>query len=185
MSLQDQLRKMGLVKDKQVRSAEKQKRVEQSRRRQAKLPVVDPLREIAEQQRAEQAARHREVNRQREERLRARAVAAEIRQLVDAHRVTRERGDIAFNFVVGKKVKRLYVTAAQRDELVAGRLRIVVSGQERGAADEQFDFVSAAIAERIAERDAQRVAAWKPATAADGADDAHYARFKVPDDLDW
>lgn len=183
MSLQDQLRKAGLVKDKQVRSAEKEKRVQATRKRQAALPVIDPLREIAEQQLAEQAARARQVNAQREERLKARAIAAEIRQLIDGHKVAREPGDVAYNFIVGKKVKKIYLGAAQREELVAGRLRVIVSGGAKGTPSEQFDLVPAAVAERIAARDAGRVVTWRPA--ADAAEDEYYAKFKVPDDLDW
>ena len=185
MSLQDQLRLAGLVKEKQVKNVKKRQHAEQVQRRKTALPVIDPLRQLAQAQLAEKAEQDRLLNLKREEKLKARALAAEIRQIVETHRVPRAKGDIAYNFVMGTKIKKMYLNAEQRDDLMAGRLRVVVTG-------DQFDLVPPAIAEKIHARDARRVAPpphqqgrQQSEQPGDRELDDHYAKFKVPDDLDW
>ncbi len=177
MSLQDQLRKAGLVKEKQVKNVQKRQHADNVRQRKTAERVPDPMKQLAQQQLSEKAERDKTLNRQREDKLRARAIAAEIRQLVETHRVSRGSGDIPYNFVVGKKIKKMYVSAEQRDALIAGRMRVIVTG-------DQFDIVPPEIAQKIAERDPARVAPLR-AGEASSADDEHYAKFQVPDDLDW
>lgn len=177
MSLQDQLRKAGLVKEKQVKNVQKRQHADDVRRRKTAERVPDPMKQLAQQQLAEKAERDKALNQQREAKLRARAIAAEIRQLVETHRIARGSGDIAYNFVVGKKIKKMYVNAEQRDALIAGRMRVIVTG-------DQFDLVTPDIAQKIAERDPNRVAPLRQGDST-STDDEYYAKFKVPDDLDW
>lgn len=178
LSLQEQLRRAGLVKEKQVKNVQKRQHSDDVKRRKSAERVPDPMKALAERELAEKAAKDRELNLQRQAKLEARARAAEIKQLVDTHRVARDGGEIAYNFVLGKKIKKMYVRPEQRDALVSGSLRIVLTG-------DQFDLVPAAIAERIAERDPKRIAPLRNSGTGNAADDEHYAKFQVPDDLDW
>ena len=84
-----------------------------------------------------------------------------------------------YNFVHGKKIKRIYLPEAQRDQLVNGNLVVVNN-------DGLYHFVSKAVAEKIALRDPKRIiVAHSDAPTEPSEDDEYYAKFAVPDDLDW
>ena len=171
--LQAQLMKAGLVKPEQLRRAEQQKR--DAVKRGDKPPVVDR----AQQQAQLKADADRERNRKRDEQLARKALAAEIRQLVEAHRLDRRGAEAAYQFVDGSKIRKLPVHEAQREQVMKGALAIVRFGGG-------FELVPPPIAEKIAQRDAGRVVNLTAAADAptDAADDP-YADFPVPDDLMW
>lgn len=171
--LQAQLLKAGLVKPEQLRRAEQQKR--DANKRGEKPPVVDR----AQQQAQLKADADRERNRKRDEQLARKALAAEIRQLVEAHRLDRRGAEAAYQFLDGSKIRKLPLHEAQREQVLKGALAIVRFGGG-------FELVPPPIAEKIAKRDAGRVVNLsQPADAeVDSAVDP-YADFPVPDDLMW
>lgn len=173
MSLKDQLLKAGLADAKKARRAEHEKRV------QAKNPAADSAEKLAQQARAEQAERDRALNRAREEEKEKRALAAQIRQLTENHRIARTGGDQPYQFTDGKKIKKLYVTAAQQDQLARGQIAIVRLG-------EGHELVPAVVAEKIRQRDAEAVVLLNTRPAAGTSDpDDPYAAYQIPDDLMW
>lgn len=125
---------------------------------------------------SEKSARDRLLNLQREEQAKARARNAEVKQLIETHRLVRTDGDVVHNFVLGKKIKRLYVTREQQAQLIAGT--IVIATQK-----DRHDLVPADVGEKIQQRDPRCVVMPRKPTAGE-LDDA-YAAFQVPDDLDW
>lgn len=149
-------------------------------------PRVETPTDRARQVIAEKTARDRKLNQQRELQALGTARNAEVKQLIETHRVPRGEGDISYNFLLGKKIKRLYVNAAQQEQLIAGTL--VIATQK-----DRHELVPRAIGEKIFARDPRcvvlpRAADGSGAAAenADGADaDDPYAQFKVPDDLTW
>lgn len=175
--LQAQLLKAGLVKPEQLRWAEQQKR--DAAKRGEKAPTVDRARQQAQQK----ADADRERNRKRDAQLARKALAAEIRQLVEAHRLDRRGAESAYQFLDGGKIRKLPLHEAQRQQVMKGALSIVRFGGG-------FELVPPPIAEKIGQRDAGRVvtltAAADPPTEApaDAAPDP-YADFPVPDDLMW
>ena len=56
-----------------------------------------------------------------------RAIAAQVRQLITLNRQPKD-GDVAYNFVDGKAVKRMHVSQRQQDGLVRGQLGIARLG---------------------------------------------------------
>lgn len=177
-SLQDQLLKSGLVDDQKLKQARTQKR-KKARTGGAKSGDArsEAAREQARQAQAEKARRDRELNRQREEAARLKALENELRELIHHHRLSRDGGDVAFNFSDGSNLKRLYLRREQHRQLVAGALAIVRQ-------DAFYELVPADVAERVAARQAERVVVLnRPGEEDDGADE--YAEFKVPDDLMW
>lgn len=173
MSLKDQLLKAGLADAKKARKAEHEKR------QQAKDPQAETAQKLAQQVQAEKAERDRVLNRQQQHEKDERALAAQIRQLIEAHRLERKGGDISWQFTDEKKIKKLYVSAAQRDQLTRGQIAIVRLG-------DAHELVPAIVAERIRLRDDAAVVLLNlktPSTEAD-ADDP-YADYKIPDDLMW
>ena len=189
-SLRDQLVKAGLATSKQAKKAENQSRAEQLKRQKAqkkgnpdatKGSETSPQ-EKARRLKADKARKDKDLARQRNDKYAQRALRAEIRQLVQAHdqrsKVTDEDA-VAYNFLHGKKVKRVYVTAAQRDSLSAGRLVVINN-------DGNYHFVTPEIAAKIEARDPKRIIVAHQETAKEkGPDDDFYAQFEVPDDLDW
>lgn len=177
MSLRDQLIQAGLVSEKQARAATEHKRPQQVSRKKP-VPLTEQQRRMQQAQ-AEKAARDQALNRKQLEKAERRARRAEIRQLVEQHRVAPVESEDWFNFLDGSKIKRIPVTPELRASILRGDLLIVHS-------DHRYDLLPAAAAERIRERDPSAVikadaAAEVPTTPVDAA----YKDFVIPDDLMW
>jgi uncharacterized protein len=211
-SLRDQLVKSGLATIDQARKAERQARAEKQalrrgdvppanaeapgdqpqtkKQKKGRRPAADPnspaaVRARAQQQAAEKAERDRELARVVNEKAAAKALRAEIKQIAqqnDQRPKTARDDDVPYNFLHGKKIKRIYVTREQQIQLSNGALVIIND-------DGRYHMVSAPVAEKIRSRDPKRIIAAhdqnesKPV--APGSDEEYYARFEVPDDLDW
>ncbi|MDJ0806958.1 MAG: DUF2058 domain-containing protein [Gammaproteobacteria bacterium] len=176
-SLHEQLMKAGLVDAKQVNKAKKAKQRKEKEQRHKKHKLEDEATRLAKQARAKDVERDRELNRKRQEAAQRKAVAAQIRQLIEMNRLTPEDGEIAYHFNDAGKVRSLYVTEKIHTQLSRGNLAIVTL-------DGRYQVVPAGVAEKIAERDAQAVILRNDVEKEDDGDDP-YAEFKVPDDLLW
>ncbi|MBM4204396.1 MAG: DUF2058 domain-containing protein [Gammaproteobacteria bacterium] len=187
-SLRDQLIKAGLATADQARKAQKQVKAEkqaqgkQANRTNAQSTVQAKARAEAERKAAEKAEKDRELARIANEKVANKARNAEIRQLVAQHDMrTKEQheDDVAYNFVHHQKVKRIWVTKEHQAQLAAGHLIII-------STDGRFHLVKPEVAEQIRARDPRRVIEpVKDKKPEPGSDDGHYAKFAVPDDLDW
>ena len=176
-SLRDQLAKAGLVDAKKVSAVNKEKRKQEQYERKHKVESVDEAKESARQAQQEKAERDRQLNAARNEEARNKAIVAQIRQLIETSRVSREGGDIAYNFTDGTKIKKILVTERMQDQLSNGRLAIVKF-------DVQYSVVPKPVAEKISARDASYVVVSNAVQQVDEADDP-YADYKIPDDLMW
>lgn len=179
-SLREQLLKAGLVSRQQVSQAERQQhrqRQQQQQKPGGKRPAAGEPPGPAAAAQAAKAARDRELNRERELKARARAVAAEIKQLIDQHALPRPDGDTYFNFVAGRKIRRVAVNAELLERLGRGDI-MIVRHEGRSA------LVPADIAARIRERDERAVIPF-PAQPEAAAEDDPYKDYVVPDDLRW
>jgi len=173
MSLKDQLMKAGLADAKKARKAEHEKR------QQAKDPNAENAQKLAQQAQAEKTERDRALNRARNEEMAQRALAAQIRQLIEAHRIERKSGDAAYQFTDHRKIKKLYVTLAQQEHLVKGQIAIVRLG-------EGYELVPTVVAEKIRTRDAEAVVVLNTRTSLSATEeDDPYAAYQIPDDLMW
>jgi hypothetical protein len=181
-ALRDQLLKAGLVDEKQAKKAAKEKHKEDLRRQgQGKTAAAEEETARARQAQAEKAERDRLLNQQRQEQAQQKALAAQIRQLVEQHRVAKEEGETPYHFADGGKVKRLYLSERQRRRLAQGQLAVVRLGQD-------YELVPAETAEKILARDAASVAVFndpRQPPAPEAAAEDPYAKFQVPDDLMW
>lgn len=137
-SLRDQLLKAGLVSRTQV--AEAERRQNRDRHQQAKSgaqPGADDekKRRTAAAAQAAKAARDRELDEKRREKIEARARAAEIRQLVEQHALPRPEGDEYYNFIAGKRIRRVAVNT----ELLGKLERAVIDFGTGSGAPEAVD----------------------------------------------
>ena len=135
-------------------------------------------------QRAAKAARDKALAQRRNEKSHAKALQAQITQLIrqnDERTKVSDDDAVPYNFLHGKKIKKIFVNKVQLDALSVGRLVVV---NNNGL----YHFVSAKVAKQIEERDPRRIIVAhrrdeKPPEP--GSDDEFYAKFEVPDDLDW
>jgi uncharacterized protein YaiL (DUF2058 family) len=176
-SLQDQLLKAGLADEKQAKKARAAKVPKKRGKKSARGPALSESAQGARQAMAEKAEKDRALNEQRKADAERKAIAAQIRQLVEQNRLPRDEGEIGYNFVDEGKVRKLYVTADIHGKLGKGRVDIVRMG-------DTYELVPAEVAEKIRTRDASRVLA-RQVTEPEVADDDPYKDYQVPDDLMW
>ena len=178
VSLQDQLLKAGLVAKNKVKVANQEKSKQKKEERRSGTQSVDEAKLAAQEAQRKLAERNRELNAQRDVAARQKAIVAQIAQMVQQNRQGKgNNGDIAYNYTHGGKIERMFVSAAVREHLVAGRLVIVVLN---GVAE----LVPRVIADKIAERDAALVVRVNKSGSVVEEDDP-YAAFQIPDDLMW
>ena len=177
ISLKDQLLKAGLVDARKVSTAVKEKHKQEKQQRKHKIETIDETKANAQKAREEKAERDRQLNFERDEQLRHKAIIAQIKQLIEVSRLSRDGAEIAYNFTDGTKIKKILVTDEMLNQLSNGRLAIVKF-------DEQYSVVPKSVAEKIKLRDESYVIVSNVLQQTDDADDP-YAEYKIPDDLMW
>lgn len=177
-SLQEQLMKAGLADEKKARAIRSEKR--KQRKQQPKgAAQVNEAEERARKARQEQAERDRQLNLERQKEAEKKAIQAQIRQLIETNRLDRSRGETSYQFVDGKKIKKILVDDTMTDQLSRGRLAVVF-------VDERYEVVPEPVARKIQERDeAAVVVLHERAQQADQDEDDPYAGYEIPDDLMW
>jgi uncharacterized protein YaiL (DUF2058 family) len=181
-TLREQLLKAGLVNKQQLNKAKQDKQKQQKKQRNVKHSAGDEALAKSRQLAAQKAERDRELNRQKQEQARKKAISIEIDQLISNNLIKRDaKCEIAYNFEHRNKVSRLYVNAEMRQQLIQGKLGIArIEGR--------YELITRSIAEKIQQRNEKRVILFeaqdeqskKPAAA-----DDPYADFQIPDDLMW
>jgi len=182
LSLQEQLLKAGLVTEKKAKEVrgQKHKKVKQQQKGgptatdAADLERIESMRKAQE----EKEAKDRELNEKRKEEQRRRELNAQVKQIIDKHRVADLEGDETYNFVDGTTLKRLYVKPEVKQGLSSGRL---VPVRFRG----KYEVVPVEIAGKIGERDPKFLIREQLAVKTEEPVDDYYAQFEVPDDLMW
>lgn len=177
-ALRDQLLKAGLTDNKKVKAIKKEQH-KQKKQSGKKQPVINEATLLAEQKRQQQIERDRQLNQQKQAELEKRAIAAQVKQLIEQNRIPHQ-GDIAFNFVDEKRVKRIYVTQKLHDEISRGLLAIIRQS-------EHYSLVPAQIADKIQQRQPETIILLNQRQQQENNDsnDDPYAEYQIPDDLMW
>lgn len=176
-AFQDQLRKAGLVDEKKVKKAKKEK-YQQSKKQGKNAVVEDEAKLLARKAMEEKAARDRELNRQKKEEADKKAVVAQIRQLITMNALSKDDGELAYNFSDAGVVKKLYVNEQTQRLIVNGRLTIV-------KLDDSYELVPTAVADKIAQRDDTYLILRNEQQEQSIDEDDPYADYQIPDDLMW
>jgi uncharacterized protein YaiL (DUF2058 family) len=175
-ALHEQLLKSGLVDEKRLEEAEREKRRDRAPAQGVKtgrkqrvphrppLPAPPPPRVQAEAAQARAQAERRALER-------------DIVQVIKANRVLHNDGDEAYSFVDGRKVGRIYVTAATAARLARGELAIV-------RLRTRYAVVPTATAAGIAAKAPEFVLVANAGAGEEPLDPA-YAAHPIPDDLRW
>lgn len=179
-SLQDQLLKAGLIDAKKAKQANKEKRKETNVARRSSEEVVDEVKQSAEQARVEKIERDRELNRQRDLELQQKAIAAQIKQLIENHRQSKGagNGDVEYNFTDGKLIKKMRVSPLVLEQIARGLLAVVKLG-------EGYELVPRIVADKIAQRDEKFVVVANTKQDNKVDEDDPYKDYVIPDDLMW
>jgi len=179
-SLQDQLKKAGLVDDKKAKELKRAKSKQEKLARKTKKPSLDQAKLELERAKAEKIERDRQLNLEKNKKAEQVALAAQIKQLIEMNIVAKD-GDQKFNFGDANVIKHIYVSQTQIDQLARGALAIVAQkdGQSRN-----YVLVPMGVAEKIEQRDAKAVI-FKAQKNTTSEDDDFYADFQIPDDLTW
>ncbi len=176
-SLQDQLMKAGIVDQKKAKAIKKEKQ-KQAKQQPKGKPVVDENKEQARKVLAEKVARDKEMNRMRQAEAELKALNAQILQLVALNRIDRERGEVAYQFTDGKKIKKLYVTDKLQKLLGLGQIAIA-------RIKDDYELVPAGVADKIRQRDESVIVLQNTRAASEVEEDDPYADYQIPDDLMW
>jgi uncharacterized protein YaiL (DUF2058 family) len=178
LSLQDQLLKSGLASDAKAKQVKSEKRKQTKQQRNNGVEIVDEVKLSAEQARQQQAERDRELNRLRKQAEEQKALAAQIKQIVELNRIAKDDNGIVYQFNDDNKVKAVYVADKVREALINGRAGIV-------KIDSGYEIVPAEIARKIQDRDAASVIVLNLHTQDVAVADDPYAAYQIPDDLMW
>ncbi len=181
-SLQDQLLKAGLVDKNRANKAKKEKQKQANFTRRSGSKTVSAARVAAQQQQSKRVARDRELNLQKQNASNRKAIAAQIRQLIEVNRLDREQGEISYSFAYRNKIKNITVTDALKNQLTLGYLAIVTLLENN---TRKFEIVPALVAQKIAQRDAGSVVQLNEKIDTAKDDDDPYADYQIPDDLTW
>lgn len=184
-SLFDQLKNVGLIDEQKAKKAKKVKSQQSHLNKSQKSGgnKIDVVLSEAVRHAAEAAQlkveRDRRLNLERQQQLARKAAQAEIRQVIEANRLSDTVGNTVYRFVDDSVVKTLNVNADVHRRLVTGRVRI--ARFEGG-----YALIPNTAAEKVDQRDPSVLI---PLASGDEsipeADRDHYAQFEVPDDLIW
>ena len=180
-SLQDQLLNIGVVGKKKAKKSQHQKRKNATKVRKAvksgENPVLQALTQEMEQSKRDKQLRDLALNKQRDAERGKKALTAEVRQIIQQHSIDIPKdADISYNFGHHNKIKKLYITAEQKKQLILGQLAIVVLGESH-----------ALVPDKIAEKIEIRLPDMVIRTQAeqDSDEEDPYADYQIPDDLMW
>jgi uncharacterized protein YaiL (DUF2058 family) len=171
---QEQLLKAGLVTKQQVNKANKEKQKQHKQQQPKKFSPSAPTKaQLAAQKKAE---RDRELNLQRQQQAKQKALSIEIDQLVRENALKRDENcEIAYNFEHRNKVHRLYVNADMKKQLIHGKLGIArIEGR--------YEIIPFSVADKIRQRNEKRVILFDEEI--EQMED-EYKDYQIPDDLIW
>lgn len=184
-SLRDQLLGAGLATKQQALKAKSStKKKKKQAVKAGEMTDQEKRRQALEKERDGKAERDRELNRHLEAERQQKAVEAQVRQLIETNAMPRDRGEVGYNFVVDKKVKKIYVTDEMQERLSRGLYAIGILSLTEDA--EVFAVIPAPVAKKIEERIPEAVVIHdNSAEELTSEEEGWYKDFEIPDDLMW
>lgn len=170
LTLQEQMLKAGLVDKKKLKKAGKSSKKSRTQAKEAKAAV--------EANRVAQLAQDQELNRKKQAEADKKAIASQVKQLIEMNKIECKDGEIGYNFTDGTLVKKIYVDKSIQDQLVSGRLAIA-------RYLDTYAIVPGVVADKISQRDEESIIVNNTADEQEMDEDDPYADFKIPDDLMW
>ena len=175
---QDQLLKAGLVDKNKVKKVKQEKH----KKTKQKLPkgkvAVDESKLQAQKTMQQKADKDRELNRIKKEEYERKAITAQIRQLITMNAISKNDGDVEYNFTDNDVVKKIAITRPLQQQVADGYLVIV-------RLDNSYELVPSTVAEKIKQRDESYIVVQNKKQSDEVDSDDPYADYQIPDDLMW
>jgi uncharacterized protein YaiL (DUF2058 family) len=154
LSLQEQLLKTGVADKKQARKAAQEKREKRKKKKiRSKGQTTASETNQAREKQLAQARRSREIDLKRNREKQRQERVAQVRQLIQTHRLKLDKYEDPYYFKVGKKIKKLYVNDQMAQKLSCGQLAVALL-------DDQYEIVPGQVARQILDRDPGSVILW-------------------------
>ena len=180
VSLQDQLKKSGLVNEKKAKQLKRAKNKQEKLARKTKNPAVDQHKLELDREKSEKIAKDRQLNLEKNKQAEKHAVVAQIKQLIEMNIVAKD-GEHKFSFTDANVIKHIYVSQTQIDQLSRGTLAIV---KQKDGQKNNNVVVPMGVAKKIEQRD-PKVVVFKAQQNTIVEEDDPYADFQIPDDMTW
>lgn len=129
----------------------------------------------------EKKEKDRQLNLARKAKEEEKALAAQIKQIIEHYKIDNTKGDQKFNFSDEGKIKALYLNNALLGQVTKGVISVV-------KAENDYQLVPRPVAEKIKTRSPQHVIVDNYGNQPEeemSEDDSYYAQFEIPDDLMW
>lgn len=185
LSLQEQLLMAGLTDKKKVKQVKKEKHKKIKHQQKHKVVEENVAKIAADKALEEKREKDRQLNLEAKKVADAKAISAQIKQLIEINKQPKDNGDIPCNFQHNNVIKRLYVDQQTRNRISQGKLAIVTLGNG-------YEIVPMPVADKISARNEEAVVyradAAEQAEAKSSAtkeEDDWYAEYEIPDDLVW
>lgn len=176
LTLQEQMLKAGLVTSKKMAKVQRTAKKSRVQAREA--------REAVEENKKAQLERDKQLSEQQKQAVLSKELKAQVKQLIEMNRITVAKGTIDFNFTDNNLIKKVAVDKQTQTQLINGRLAIARLMVESNA-EAQYAIIPAAVADKIAQRDADSIVLHSALSQDAQDEDDPYADFKIPDDLMW
>ncbi|WP_067581774.1 DUF2058 domain-containing protein [Endozoicomonas ascidiicola] len=179
-SLRDQLMKAGLATKQQALQAKtSNKKNKKQAKKSGEMTEQEKRRIELEQEKQAKIEKDRELNRKLEDERQRKAVEAQVKQLIEANALSRDRGESKYKFVYEGKIKKIYVTSEQQIKLERGLLALAMVGED-------FLVIPAPVASKVAERKPEAIVMQNDkSTDLTEDEEDWYADYQIPDDLMW
>lgn len=180
-SLQDQLLNAGLIDGKKAKQVNKEKRKQAKVERRTGESKADEAKQAAERARKEKAERDRALSKQLNSEAERKALAAQIKQLIQSHRKKKIQGkdELEYNFKDGKNIKKMLVSRNVMEQIACGVLAVV-------KLQDTYELVPKIVADKIAMRDENAVVVSNTRKTEEMSDEEDpYKDYVIPDDLMW
>ncbi len=178
-SLFDQLKKSGLVDEKKAKKAKhSQYKNNKQKSKKGTTAQLDEATLLAQKSQAEKVKRDRQLNLAKKDEVERKAIAAQIKQLIETNRVEDRDGDVVYNFTDARVVKHIYISERAHKHLISGRLAIAKLGEE-------YELVPMPVADKIKQRDEKCIIICEQSAETELTEDNPYAAYNIPDDLMW
>ncbi|OQY15992.1 MAG: hypothetical protein B6I36_11215 [Desulfobacteraceae bacterium 4572_35.1] len=126
LSLQEQLLRAGMVDKKQVKQAEHEKRVQNTKKKKGGISASDSAKIRFQQQQFEQAKQHQKLNAEQNQQRQLKANQSAAKQLIKSSQLPLEEGDVVYRYVDAGKIKQIFVNQDIADKLSVGRLGLAM-----------------------------------------------------------
>lgn len=182
-SLQDQLLNAGLINKNKAKKIQREQQQKKKVSRKHKTDYVDEAKLAAEEAKKAKAEQDKKLNQELKAKAEEKAIAAQIKQLIDTNNIEVANKDIAFIFQHNGKSQTLVVERAQEAQIKKGRLVIVQQVEAKNTSN--YQLVPSQVADKIASRNASYIAYQADLQQLEQDEDDPYAGYEIPDDLMW